>query len=167
MNKNIIVGLVASIAILGGIVFLSNNSKNAGAEQKLANVPASNGSLTIDETSFDFGTISMAKGKVTHNFKIKNIGNAALAISKVYTSCMCTEALLKIDTNNFGPFGMPGHMAIPSINASLPTGKEAEVEAIFDPAAHGPAGVGKIERVVYLETSAGLKELNFKAVVTP
>ncbi|KKT83316.1 MAG: hypothetical protein UW81_C0021G0020, partial [Candidatus Giovannonibacteria bacterium GW2011_GWC2_44_9] len=41
-------------------------------------------------------------------------------------------------------------------------------EVVFDPAAHGPAGVGRIERAVYLENSASeALQLKFSATVTP
>ena len=42
------------------------------------------------------------------------------------------------------------------------------VEVVFDPTAHGPAGVGKIERVVTLENNSS-SDLNimFSAFVTP
>ena len=47
-------------------------------------------------------------------------------------------------------------------------GDDAVVEVVFDPAAHGPAGIGPIERVVTIENSAGRPlELAFNATVTP
>jgi len=63
---------------------------------------------------------------------------------------------------------MPGHIAVPRINKSLNPGEEAIVEVVFDPTAHGPAGVGTIQRVVTIENNAGEPlELQFSAVVTP
>lgn len=67
-----------------------------------------------------------------------------------------------------GPFGMPGHGAIPTINEALEPGTEATIEVVFDPAAHGPAGVGKVNRVVTVETASGeALQLSFQATVTP
>ena len=81
---------------------------------------------------------------------------------------MCTKATLKIGDKKFGPFGMPSHVAIPTIRAILSPQETAEVEAVFDPNAHGPAGVGKIERVVTLENNAGEPVVfEFSAMVTP
>jgi hypothetical protein len=81
---------------------------------------------------------------------------------------MCTSASLTTGDEKFGPFGMPGHGAIPSIKATVAVNQEAEIEVVFDPTAHGPAGVGKIQRVVILENNAGGPiELNFSAMVTP
>ena len=65
-------------------------------------------------------------------------------------------------------FGMPGHTPIPTINVPMNPKEEAFIEVIFDPAAHGPAGVGPIERVVTIENSAGPPlELAFAALVSP
>ena len=63
---------------------------------------------------------------------------------------------------------MGGHGFIPSINETINPGEEASVEVVFDPKAHGPAGVGKIQRVVTIDNNAGSPmELSFSALVTP
>ncbi len=81
---------------------------------------------------------------------------------------MCTKASLTQGDIRVGPFGMPSHGGIVPITVEIASGAEAIVEAVFDPAAHGPAGVGPISRDVYLETSDGGKlTLSFKANVTP
>ena len=67
-----------------------------------------------------------------------------------------------------GPYGMPGHGFIPKINETLNSGEEALVEVVFEPAAHGPAGVGPIQRAIAIENNAGEPvELLFAAIVTP
>lgn len=131
-------------------------------------VSAVGGGLVAEEGSYDFGTISMAKGKVSHVFKMKNTGSAPVIIKKIFTSCMCTTATLKTATENEGPFGMRGHADIPEIDVALSLNEEAEVEVVFDPAAHGPAGTGEIRRIVYIEVEGVKKplELSFDAVVT-
>lgn len=124
--------------------------------------------LYAAELDYNFGTVSMANGKVTHGYAIRNTTKAPVTISKVYTSCMCTQALLKTSGGEFGPFGMPGHAAVPSISAVVAPGETVTVDAVFDPAAHGPAGVGPISRVVYVESDAGAPlEFKFSAVVSP
>lgn len=124
--------------------------------------------LSADETAYNFGSISMAAGGVAHTFKIRNLSALPVAIEKIYTSCMCTTALLDVGGEKFGPYGMPGHGFIPKINKTLDPGVEATVEVVFDPAAHGPSGVGRIERVVVIENNGGKPlELGFTAVVTP
>ena len=81
---------------------------------------------------------------------------------------MCTTATLKIGGRQKGPYGMLGHGFIPKINETLNSGEEALVEVVFDPAAHGPAGVGPIQRAIAIENNAGEPvELLFAAIVTP
>jgi len=53
------------------------------------------------------------------------------------------------------------------VNDTIKAGETREIEVVFDPNAHGPAGVGLIERVVRLEYGEKTLELNIKAVVTP
>lgn len=167
MNKKAIFGIgIVTIVILVMIVWLGRptgeNAKTAGADT------IQESTLKADELSFDFGVISMAKGKVNHRFSVTNSGTDPLVINKLYTSCMCTTASLYVGEKNYGPFGMPGHASIPSVDVSLAPGATAQVEAVFDPAAHGPAGVGTISRVVVLENSAGKPvEISFSANVTP
>ena len=164
MNKTII-GIILGILVLGGLIWIarpdgqSNNTVTA----------TSNGTLTVEEANnYDFGTISMAAGKVSHTFKIKNTSEEAVMVNKMYTSCMCTTAILSISGKQFGPYGMPGHGAIPKINQTISPGEEADVEVVFDPAAHGPAGVGRIQRTITVENNAGGPvELLLVAVVTP
>lgn len=168
MNKKIILAaalLVLTISALAWIARPTGTSNTANLNNLKS---ASNGILAATETSFDFGDISMTAGKVNHSFTVKNTGTEAIAIEKIYTSCMCTEATLSAQGKEYGPYGMAGHGFIPKISVNLNPGEEAQVSAVFDPAAHGPAGVGKIQRSVYLENNAGEPlELHFSATVTP
>jgi len=164
MNK-IFIGIVTIIAV-GGVIWIARPTSQSGNTASLA--PSSNGTLSAEELNFDFGTISMAAGDVSHAFTIKNTGADPVAIEKIYTSCMCTTALLTLGGKQFGPYGMPGHAYVPKINKSLSPNEEATVEVVFDPTAHGPAGVGTIQRVVTIENNAGEPlELQFSALVTP
>ncbi len=165
VNKTLI-SIGIAVLVLVGIIVVARPSSNTPTASVSANLGSS---LTIEEgSSFDFGTISMAAGKVQHEFKIKNTSSAPVTISKMYTSCMCTTATLVKGTEQFGPFGMPGHTAIPTINQTIEPNEEVSVEAIFDPAAHGPAGVGAIARSIVLEgKESRLLEIGFSATVTP
>ena len=159
---------IAVVAVLfGGLIWFSRSG--IGTSDKSVDVKSlSKGVLAAEETSFDFGTVSMAKGKVSHMFKLKNNSGDSAMVSKVYTSCMCTNATLIHGDKKMGPFGMPGHGFVPKVNDVVNSGEEADVEVVFDPAAHGPAGVGRIDRVVFVETESGLPlQLKFTAVVTP
>ena len=163
MNKYAVIAIFAGTILL--IVVLIS-SKTGGQQNQI--IPTSSGKLEIAEERFDFGTISMANGNVSYAFKVKNVGPEEVILYKLFTSCMCTKATLKIGDKKFGPFGMPSHVAIPTIRAILSPQETAEIEAVFDPNAHGPAGVGKIERVVTLENNAGEPVVfEFSAMVTP
>jgi len=165
-NKNIIIGAVISILFLGGLVLVSKPSSALPNGNQTINTNSS-GKISAEETSYDFGTISMAAGRVSHIFKIKNSSAEPAKIVKIYTSCMCTEAKLTTANGVKGPFGMPGHMSVPEVNITLKPNEEATVEVVFDPNAHGPAGVGKMDRTVTIETNSGNVDLNFKVTVTP
>ncbi len=163
--------IAAGVVILGiGIAVVAAMPKDKPAEPvqpARAEAPSGTG-LSASETSFNFGSISMAAGKVTHRFRLVNAGANPLEIQKIYTSCMCTTVALVKGVRQFGPFGMPGHTPIPTINQTLAPGERAYVEVEFDPAAHGPAGVGPIERVVTIENSAQPPlQLAFSAQVRP
>lgn len=167
MNTKAIIGIIlGTLVVLGVIIFLGRPATGNPSNTPDVNAPES--ALKASETRFDFGTISMAKGKVSHAYAVTNTGTEPLIIKKVYTSCMCTTASLKNGDKTYGPFGMPGHAAVPSVDVSVAPGASVEVEAVFDPAAHGPAGVGPISRAVILENSAGKPlEVGFIANVTP
>ena len=63
---------------------------------------------------------------------------------------------------------MPGHGPAARLEERLAPGESAQVEVVFDPAAHGPAGIGQTDRVVTIENGAGaVLELRFSALVTP
>ncbi len=112
-----------------------------------------NGNLTTEDNAFNFGTVPMYGGKVKHSFSLKNNGQGPVKISKIYTSCMCTEATLITGNAKIGPFGMPGHGGLTMRKSqSLSSGEEAIIEVEVDPAAHGPQGTGPAKKVVYIET---------------
>ena len=168
-NKNIISGLVLGLIVLAAVsVFFWRGgalSKKPDLDEKNLASPQE---LEIPAKFFDFGRISMAKGNVSYKFQLKNIGDNKVLINKIYTSCMCTSVLLKTSAGEWGPFGMPGHGYVPNLNILINPNETAEAEAIFDPAAHGPAGLGKFERFVYLEGASGsAQELKIFGEVAP
>jgi len=167
-NKKLIgLGIVATIIILGAAIIFAKPSPQNSLETNP--LPEATQSFSSEEAGYNFGAISMADGKVSHVFKIKNESDQTISATKLYTSCMCTTATLKIDSRQKGPFGMPGHGFLPKFNETLEPGQEGEIEVVFDPTAHGPAGIGKITRTVYLENTATKKpfELYISATVTP
>lgn len=178
-SRNTLYVLVAGtvIVILFGIYFSSQKTSpqpRAGyQEPPVAAQPAAgqrNSARVLASVSpfFDFGKISMAAGNVSHRYWIKNAGAAAFSITSISTSCMCTVATLITQAGKKGPFGMAGHGFTPRLEARLAPGETAQVEVVFDPAAHGPAGIGRTERIVTIGNDGGLPiELRFSALVTP
>ncbi len=169
--KEIIIGVLSAAAVLGLLFFFASPRADEPAPAASAGSGAPGlaaGTLVPAEASFDFGSISMAKGKVSHTYLIRNTSDAPVLIRKMYTSCMCTEASLTLAGQKLGPFGMPGHALVPSINQKVGPGEEISVEAVFDPAAHGPAGLGRINRAVILEVENGIPvQVVFTANVIP
>jgi len=162
-QKNMLIGFVVVVLVFAFFIWLSQSS-GSGSVGVISGASA----LTVEESLYDFGAISMSAGKVSHSFVVKNSGDGPVTLTKLYTSCMCTEASLVMGERRVGPFGMAGHGFIPPIDEALEAGQSGTVEVVFDPAAHGPAGVGKIERVVFLENDSGSPmEITFSATVTP
>ena len=163
-SKALLIGIVLSFGLLFGAAFWFSKPQPAAP----AVASASIGQLTTTETFYDFGTISMKKGPVSYKFTVTNSDSVPATVTKLYSSCMCTKGTLITPDKTWGPFGMPGHVAIPSIAAEIASGKSAQIEVIFDPAAHGPAGVGKIDRTVTAELNGQSPLLfSFSANVTP
>lgn len=163
--KNLII--VISITVLAaGLLFWGKSTP----AQKPSAVDTGSTPATFSEQipSFDFGSISMRKGDVTHEFALTNTTGSDLTINQAETSCMCTNAILILpDGKELGPFGMQGHGFASPVNAIVRSGETLRVRAIFDPAAHGPSGIGKIERAVMLSTTNGQVVMQFQATVTP
>lgn len=112
--------------------------------------------LVVSEKNFDFGVVSMAKGKISHSFTIKNTGNTPVKITKISTSCMCTEAIIVNGVSRKGPFGMPGHGGLSIANEKIDPNKGIIIEVFVDPAAHGPQGTGPAKKVVFIETDSAI-----------
>ena len=157
-NNNIFlwVGLIILALVL---IFVAKNNGPTG-DNFVKSV------LISEETFWDFKTISMADGNVSHDFVLKNNGREPIKITKIQTSCMCTNAnLLTNDGKVKGPFGM--HES-PPVNLEIMPNESVKLQAIFDPNAHGPAGVGIMDRSIYIDTNSSEKprlELKFVANV--
>ncbi|OGZ60703.1 MAG: hypothetical protein A2932_01775 [Candidatus Spechtbacteria bacterium RIFCSPLOWO2_01_FULL_46_10] len=156
------------IILMAGIITLV--VVNSGGDGQTSSSQYSASALSAVEKKFDFNTISMGNGKVSHQFEVKNDGAEKVVIEKVYTSCMCTAAyIISSDGSKYGEFSMPGHSGPSGTNIEVGPGESATVEAIFDPAAHGPSGVGLAQRSIYIETNSASSpklEFSFQALVT-
>lgn len=141
--------------------FLTLQSRSAGGY--------SEGKLTAEVNRYDFGEIQMFEGDVSRDFTLKNEGPEPVRIQKAYTSCMCTTVVLLDETGKErGSYGMQGHGGSTLPNLVVQSGDTITAKVVFDPSAHGPAGVGLAERSIYLETDSASSpkvELSFRAVV--
>lgn len=167
MNKKIIAYATVAILVLAGIMFLGKSIQGNVAISE-SEPKGSASLLTVTEKSYDFGTISMKNGLVEHVFKVSNPSDKDVLVKKVATSCMCTAAYIEGGETKKGPFGMEGHGFLPPANILIKAGESKDVRVVFDPNAHGPAGVGRIDRAVMLSDGAGSGlQFSIRAVVTP
>lgn len=130
---------------------------------------AAQSALVATEILYGFGEISMKNGNVEHTFEVTNPSDKTVTITSVSTSCMCTTAFLLDGEERLGPFGMPGHGGpSTSVRKNVPPGGTLRISVVYDPNAHGPAGVGTIDRFVYLKDESGrILPLEIQANVTP
>lgn len=160
-NKFIIGVIVFSVIAIAGGAYVS---KNMG---KGSEVTVSEGArASVTERSFAWGNIGINDGNVEKTFEIKNEGTGPLVLSNVTTSCMCTTAQLSLGDKISPVFGMHSKS---SYSLEVPPGESANLKVIFDPAFHGPSGIGPIDREILVSTNdPSNKELSFKltALVT-
>lgn len=163
MKKTIIIITVIVVGIVGLVWWGYSAQKSTGADTSPSGV------LTTSEKLYDFGTISMKNGNVTKEFMVTNSTDKDVFVSTLVTSCMCTQAfLVKQDGTTKGPFGMPSMGYVPPVNETIKAGENRTIRVIFDPNAHGSAGVGPIDRFVTLTDKNGKTlQLEIKALVTP
>lgn len=141
--KKIIFISLPIILIIGGIVFgLINSSK-----EELGGSPI----IEISKKDYDAGTIQMKDGVISHIYEINNIGDGNLKINKIWTSCHCTTAILKVGNRTSPTFGMSGGSSF--WMQEIGPGEKGYLEVFFDPAFHGPQGIGQAVRTVYLSTN--------------
>ncbi len=144
-RKIIIFCIFVTILILGGgVIFLSGSPASATISTY------QNAKVSVDQKTFDWGQINMKNGNVNKTFIIKNTGTDVLKVTKVKTSCHCTKAQVTINGTTSPSFGM--NTAFPWVGEVAP-GNEAQLSVVFDPAYHGPNGVGPITRYISVDTN--------------
>lgn len=125
--------------------------------------------VSVTSGEDDWGEIPINSGIVTKDFSLKNETGEIITLKKLATSCMCTEAKVRVGGKETKVYGMehPGDKN-PAINLEIPSGEQFEVGVNFDPAAHGPQGIGPFERSVWLTFSdpGGVEEVKFTGTVT-
>lgn len=145
-DKKIIIGLaVLTLVILGGGVYVVSSTS---APTRITS--SQNAKVEVDQKIFDWGNIPYSGGNATKAFTIKNTGTGILKLTNIKTSCDCTKAQIAIDGKVSPYFSM--HSTSSWVGEVAP-GREAQLTVIFDPAFHGPTGVGPIERLISMETN--------------
>src|SRR3990172_3572332 len=139
---------------------------NEDENVQVAGVQVNN--IEVEEDYYNLGNVSIKGGIKTLEYKVKNTEDTSLKLKKIATSCMCTKAKVKVGDKETKFFGMEGHGdKNPPVNLEIGSNMEVLVTVEFDPAAHGPQGVGPFDRIIWLTFSdpAGVKELKFSGTV--
>jgi len=145
-EKKFIIGLfVITIVLIGGMVALASKTEDPANIQMDTAARAE-----IINGTHDWGQIQMDEGNVTTTFQIKNSGSSPLKLFNVTTSCSCTTAFMTLGSTKSPIFGMHTKS---SYVLEVPGGQTADLTVVFDPAFHGPSGVGPMERQVLVETN--------------
>lgn len=147
-TKNVLIGIVLVLVVfifLGGTAYglaqLSTNVEVVIEDDAVA---------SVSESQYDWGTIRMYDGMATKVFKVKNTGSKTLKLYNATTSCACTTVQVKTATQQTPALNMHGKS---NVVIEIAPGEEAAVEVVFNPAYHGPSGVGAISRVASMKTN--------------
>lgn len=165
-DVKIFLGLIAISLVIVIVMALKRESGEAtnANSQPLGQVAG----MQISPESYSLGEVPLNGGIVTKEYELKNDTNSPMVLQKIVTSCMCTEAQAIVGNKQSRFFGMehPGDRN-PNLNYEINPGESAKVVVNFDPAAHGPQGVGPFDRVVMLTFSepAGYTNLTFNGTV--
>lgn len=143
--KNIILtSAIIMIGLIGGAYLAFNQG------QSVPEFTTINTTITTPSTSHDWGEIGIDNGNVSQTFQINNKGEETLILSNIATSCMCTTAQLQKGEDQSPLFGMHTES---SYIMELQPGESASINVTFDPAFHGPSGVGPITRLITVKTN--------------
>lgn len=122
--------------------------------------------VTATPEFYNLGNVAINGGLVTREYEVKNTSDKTLKLSRIATSCMCTTAKVKMGESESRFFGMEmSGDRNPQVSLEIKPGETGKVTVQFDPAAHGPTGVGPFDRIVWLYFTNGIKELKFNGVV--
>ncbi|MDP3998191.1 MAG: DUF1573 domain-containing protein [bacterium] len=167
--------MTLALVVVLGVSLFTFSSQETNSQGGQSTPPAVNSAqlsslsgMEVSPQPFEFGDVSMGKGIVTKTFSLKNKTGKEIKVAKVETSCMCTEASLKVGDTESPYFGMPGHTSNSGWQATIPPDGEAFLTAKYDPNAHGPSGTGLAKRVVrvfFSDPQNTYSDVNFTANV--
>jgi len=153
----IILGILFFVAILGLSILINRMPITSQVLSEASGVE-------VDPLYYDLGNVPIKGGIITKEYLIKNVSSQPIKLKRIATSCMCTTASFQFQDKKTDFFGMEMNgNKNPSLNIQIGVNETGKVVVRFDPAAHGPQGIGPFDRVVYLTFSdpAGVKELKF------
>ncbi len=150
------------ILIIGGSFWLVN-----GSQKEVLNIKKEAVGILTEPELFDLGSVPINGGVVTREYVFKNITSGSMKLRKIATSCMCTTASVTIGDKTTRFFSMEGSGSNPLVNLDLQSGESGKVTFRFDPAAHGPKGVGAFDRSIWLTFTdpEGREEFKFRGTV--
>lgn len=144
-NKKII-KIVVPVILVAGLVVLAFVFLGGGAGDAVGAAK-----IDISPSEYDAGNMPIGGGLVKHTYEIQNTGEDNLKISRIWTSCMCTTAKLRVGDRESDEFGMHDNPLFWS--EEIAPGETGYLDVSFDPAFHGPGGTGNVVREVYLTTN--------------
>ncbi|MEK7457898.1 MAG: DUF1573 domain-containing protein [Patescibacteria group bacterium] len=153
--------LIISILLITTLLLIGVAYGFTKVSQKQVVPPSAGALVEVDKTSVDWGQIQYNGGKVKATYRITNNGTETLKLYGATTSCACTIGTITTNGQISPPFGMHAPL---TTTIEVSPGKDAIVEALFDPAFHGPGGIGPISRTITVQTNDPLNQtLNFQA----
>lgn len=156
--------LITIVLIIGGAVVISRGSSSSSSSTSQNTTQELN--IEANPSFYNLGDVPIGGGIVSKEYEVKNTTDKTLKLSRIATSCMCTTASIKIGEKGTKFFGMEmSGDKNPPVNLAMAAGQTGKVTVNFDPAAHGPQGVGAFDRIVWLYFNEGIKELKFSGTV--
>lgn len=135
-----------------------------------AELPADRPQIVVDPQRRDIGAVPIGGGPVMVTFAVRNKGGRDLRITGLQTSCGCTTALLRTGQGESPVFAADASAVPESWSAVLRPGEGGEIVVTFDPLFHGPQGVGRFTRSVFIFSDDPLDprvEATFQVEVIP
>jgi hypothetical protein len=160
--------VVGTVALIGGLAFWLTRSAGGGSGGGDSFVSASEATNLEASPSgiMSLGPVAYGGGIVSKSFEVTNNSDKAIKLRKITTSCMCTAAKVKMGDKETKLFGMEMNGDLnPLIDFDIPAGATVQAIFNFDPAAHGPQGIGAIDREITLFFDVGYKTLEFNGEV--
>jgi hypothetical protein len=135
-----------------GLPSLIESMQDEIREEFANRAPANRPQIVVEPETYDLGDVSLADGYAFTQFEVRNVGESALIIDGISTSCGCTMASL--DGSPF--YGMSGHggdgASPPGWTHEILPGGTAELTVRYNPNMH-PDFRGDATRTVYITSN--------------